>query len=242
MTTVFPTLRFEKRGSLATVTLNRPEQLNAYSVAMRDDLDQVLSALHDDPEVRSMVLRGAGPAFSTGGDLTEFGLAPSPIVARWVRFRRDVWGKLKSLPIPTVAALHGFAVGGGLEMAMLCDVAVAADDTRICLPETGLGMIPGVGGTQTVAGRAGLGRALDLSLTGRWIDAREALAIGLVRAVVPRKVLDRAALRLARTLALASRELVAAVKTAVWEGLDLTLDAGLSLERRLARIVARSAS
>ena len=140
---------YDKRGPVAWVTLNRPAQFNAYNMAMRDDLFQILAAIHDDRDVRAMVLRGAGQAFSTGGDLAEFGMAPSPIVARWVRFRRDVWGMLRALPIPTIAAIHGYTVGGGLEMALLCDLAIAADDTRLSLPETGAGMIPGVAGTQT---------------------------------------------------------------------------------------------
>src|SRR5208282_1448736 len=133
---------YEKRGQVAWVTLNRPDQFNAYNVEMRDALFGVLSAIHDDSDVRAMVLAGAGAAFSTGGDLHEFGTAPSPAIARWVRFRRDVWGRLKALPIPSIAAVHGFTVGGGLEMALLCDMAIAADDTRTCLPETGVAMIP----------------------------------------------------------------------------------------------------
>src|SRR5579863_215941 len=160
----FDTVVFEKRGGVAWVTLNRPDKYNAYNVAMRDDLFQVLSAIHEDPEVRAMVLAGAGPAFSTGGDVSEFGQAPSPSAARWIRFRRDVWGRLRSLTIPTVAACHGFTVGGGMEMALLCDVAIAAEDARFCLPETGLGMIPGVAGTQTAPRRLGLGWALDLNI------------------------------------------------------------------------------
>ncbi len=239
MARAFSTVRFERRGPIAWVVLDRPAQLNAYNLAMRDDLDQILDALHDDPDVCAMVLTGAGPAFSTGGDLSEFGRAPSPLVARWVRFRRDVWGKLLALPIPTVAAVHGFTVGGGLEMALLCDVAIAADDTRICLPETGAGMIPGVGGTQTLARRAGLGRGLELCLSGRWIDAREAMLVGLVDEVVPKSALDRIAARLARRLGALPRTLVALLKIAVREGLDLDLRSGLALERRLAARAAR---
>jgi len=181
-----------------------------------------------------MVLTGAGPAFSTGGDLREFGTAPSPVVARWVRFRRDVWGRLKALPIPTIAAIHGFTVGGGLEMALLCDLAIAAEDTRICLPETGVGMIPGVAGTQTASRRLGLGRALDLAVSGRWIDAQDALLIGLVAEVVSPAKLDNRALELAQRLARLPRENAAVVKLAVWGGLELPLGEGLSLERRLA--------
>ena len=229
---------YSKRGPVAWVTLNRPEQFNAYNMAMRDGLFAVLGAIHDDPEVRAMVLRGAGPAFSTGGDLVEFGSAPSPIVARWVRFRRDVWGTMRALPIPTIAAIHGYTVGGGLEMALLCDFAIAADDTKICLPETGAGMIPGVAGTQTAARRLGLGRALDLCITGRWIDAQDALLVGLVADVVPAAKLDDAAAKLARELARVPRERAAMLKMAVWGGLDLPIQAGLELERRLAARLA----
>jgi enoyl-CoA hydratase len=231
----FSTIRFEKRGAIAWITLDRPSQLNAYNMAMRDDLFTALSALHDDPEARAMVLTGAGPAFSTGGDVSEFGSAPSPTMARWIRFRRDVWGRLRALPIPTVAAVHGYAVGGGLEMVLLCDIAVAADDARFCLPETGLGMIPGVAGTQTASRRLGPGWALDLCLTGRWIDAKEALLIGLVAEVVPRARLMRTAGAMARRLSRVPRERAAIAKLAVWDGLELPLREGLAMERRLAR-------
>jgi enoyl-CoA hydratase/carnithine racemase len=182
-----------------------------------------------------MVLRGAGAAFSTGGDVSEFGQAPSPIAARWIRFRRDVWGRLRSLAIPTVAAVHGFTVGGGMEMALLCDVTIAADDARFCLPETGLGMVPGVAGTQTAPRRLKPGWALDLCLTGRWIDASQALFVGLVAEVVPRKTLDRAAYNCARMLSQTRRECAAIAKLAVWEGLNGSLPDGLELESRLAK-------
>jgi 3-hydroxypropionyl-coenzyme A dehydratase len=238
----FSAVRYRKRGPVAWVTLNRPEQLNAYNMAMRDDLFAILEAVHDDSDVRAMVLAGAGAAFSTGGDLHEFGSAPSPLIARWVRFRRDVWGRLRALPVPTVAAIHGSTVGGGLEMALLCDLAIAADDTRICLPETGVGMIPGVAGTQTASRRLGLGRALDLCITGRWIDARDALLIGLVAEVVSGAKLDRRAQELALALGRLPRECTAMVKLAVWDGLDLPLGEGLALERRLHRRFALIAS
>src|SRR5262249_44069166 len=155
-----------------------------------DDLFAVLDAADRDPEVRALVLRGAGRAFSSGGDLAEFGSAPSPVVARAVRFQRDVWGRLLALRAATVAAVHGWAAGGGMEMALLCDVRVAAVDARFALPETGLGMIPGVAGTQTLPRAVGLARALDLTLTGRALDAREAVTMGFVHRVVPRARLD----------------------------------------------------
>ena len=231
---------FDKRGTIGWVTLNRPRQYNAYNIEMRDALYEALWAVHHDPEITAMVLSGAGPAFSTGGDLHEFGQAPSPVVARWVRFRRDVWGLLRSLPIPTIAAVHGFTVGGGLEMLLLCDMAIAAADTRICLPETGTGMIPGVAGTQTAPRRLGLGWALDLCLTGRWIDPNQALCIGLVAEVVPAAELNDRALALAQELGAVPRHVAAIVKTAVWEGLELPLERGLELEQHLALRLRRA--
>jgi enoyl-CoA hydratase/carnithine racemase len=232
--TQLATLRYEKRGAIGIVSLDRPARLNAYDVAMRDDLHAVLGAADEDPEVRAVVLRGRGPAFSTGGDLTEFGTAPSPLAAREARWRRDVWGRLLDLRAATLAAVHGYAVGGGMEMALLCDLCVAADDARFALPETGLAMIPGVGGTQTVPRRAGVARALDVTLTGRWLDARSALGWGLVHRVVPRGRLEGEAFVLARRLAAVDPDVVQAARRAVRAAQDGTLAAGVLLERRLA--------
>jgi enoyl-CoA hydratase len=229
----YATIRYEKVGPVAVVTLDRPERLNAYDVAMRDDLFAVLSAVDVDPEVRALVLRGAGRAFSTGGDLNEFGSAPSPVIARAVRFQRDVWGRLLALRAATLAAVHGWAAGGGMEMALLCDVRIAADDARFALPETGLGMIPGVAGTQTLPRAVGLARALDVTLTGRPVDAHAAARTGFVHRVVPRARLDAAALALARRLARLDPALVAGVRRCVRAAFDAAMADGLALERRV---------
>ncbi len=231
-----PAVLYEKHGPVAIVSLNRPNVLNAYNVAMRDALFEALQAVRDDGDVRTMVLRGNGPAFSTGGDVSEFGSAPSPVAAREVRWHRDVWGLLQTLPKPTIAAVHGFTVGGGLEMALLCDLCVAADDARFAYPETGLAMVPGVAGTQTTPRAVGLVRALDLVLTGRWLTATEALAIGLVVRVVARKELQSTAIDLARRLCELPPALTARAKRAVNEGLDLPLAEGLMLEGRMASL------
>ena len=224
---------YQKEDSLAIVSLNRPTVFNAYNVEMRDGLYEALQAVGDDPEVRVMILRGEGPAFSTGGDVSEFGSAPSPVGARAIRWRRDVWGTLLSLPQPTIAAVHGFTVGGGMEMALLCDVCIAAHDTVFFLPETGLGMIPGVAGTQTAPRAIGLGRALDMVLTGKRVNADQALQIGLANQVVPRESLLAAAKTLANSLAQHDPQLVALAKRAVRQGMDQPLAEGLRLERRL---------
>jgi enoyl-CoA hydratase/carnithine racemase len=221
-------------GRIALVTLNRPERSNAYDVAMRDALYAALTAVRDDPGVRAMVLCGNGPAFSTGGDVAEFGSAPSPVRAREVRWLRDVWGALWTLPVVTIAAVHGYAVGGGFEMALLCDQALAATDARFALPETGLGMIPGVGGTQTLPRLMGEGRAMHYALTGGWLDAQGARNCGLVTRVVARRALLPAALDMARAVADLPSGLAARLKRAVNEGADLPLPRALALERTLA--------
>lgn len=232
-----PTVRYEKTAAVAVVSLNRPRQLNAYNVAMRDELHAVLHAVRDDPEVRVMILRGEGESFSTGGDVSEFGSAPSPVRAREVRWLRDNWGLLLHLPQPTIAAVHGHTVGGGLEMALLCDMCLAADDAVFFLPETGLGMIPGVGGTQTAPRAIGLGRALDMVLTGKRLDANHALQVGLVNRVVPRPALLTAAKSLAYTLCRHRPRTVRLAKQAVRRGIDLSLANGLRLEQRLFGLV-----
>lgn len=221
-------------GRIAVVTLNRPERSNAYDVAMRDALYAALTAVRDDPGVRAMVLCGNGPAFSTGGDVAEFGSAPSPIRAREVRWLRDVWGTLWALPAITIAAVHGYAVGGGFEMAMLCDQCFASADARFALPETGLGMIPGVAGTQTLPRLLGVGRAMHFTLTGAWLDAQGARACGLVARVVPRRALLPTALATAREVARLAPGLATRLKRAVTEGADLPLSRALELERTLA--------
>lgn len=230
----FRTILFERRGQVAWVTLNRPDVRNAYNTEMRDDLHAALSTVRDDESLRALVLRGAGPAFCSGGDIREFGSAPSPVVAREVRWRRDVWGLLRSLRQPTIAAIHGHAAGSGLEMALLCDFRIAATDAILSLPETGLGMIPGVVGTQTAPRAIGVGRTLDLVLTGRRIDAREARRVGVVGSVVSSARLADEANRLARRLVKLDGELISRVKNLVVRGLDLPLTLALARERLVA--------
>jgi enoyl-CoA hydratase/carnithine racemase len=235
----FRTILFERDGAVVRITLDRPEVLNAYDTAMRDDLFAALGLVREDASIRAVVLRGNGRAFCSGGDLREFGSAPSPVVARAVRWRRDVWGLVRSLEASTVAAIHGHAAGSGLEMALLCDFRIAARGTRLALPETGLGMIPGVVGTQTLPRVVGEGHALDLLLAGRTIDAREAERLGMVGWVVSGDRLRREADRLASRLADIDGRRAAAVKRLVWRGLDLPLDPALEAERALAMRFAR---
>ncbi|SRR5579884_3120437 len=230
----FESISYEKRDAVAWVTLNRPAVLNAYSVRMRDELYEALAAVRDDPDVRALVLRGAGRAFCAGADLSEFGTAPSPTIGRRIRFARDVWALLGELAVPSVAALHGFAFGSGLELALLCDLRLAAEGTLLGLPEAGLGLIPAAGGTQTLPRATRLGAALDLVLTGRRVDAAEALRLGIVSRVVPPEQLAAEAEALAAWLAALDPAAVRAARRAVRDGAELPLAEGLRLEARLA--------
>lgn len=240
MTGERPMIRFEREGDVAWVTLDRPERLNAVSMRMRDALWGVLTALRDDPTVRCAVFTGAGDrAFSAGADIMEFGSGPSLIEAREARLGRDLWGLMSSLPMPLIAAIHGFAFGAGCEMSMYCDLRVASEDASFALPEVTLGYIPSAGGTQTVPRVAPLSDALRMVTTGSPLDAREAYEAGLVHAVVPRDRLIPTAREWAERIAAAPPEAVRASKRAILEGLDLPLAEGLALERRLADAVRR---
>lgn len=230
----FDTLIYAVEDGLAMVTLNRPAALNAYNMRMRDELYQTLSAVRDDAEVRVLVIRGAGRAFCAGADLTEFGTAPSPTAARRIRFARDVWSALYHLRVPTIASLHGYAFGSGLEMALLCDLRIAAQGTLFALPEVRLGMIPAAGGTQTLPRAVGSSYALDLLLTGRRVGTEEALHRGLVTRIVPSDQLTAETHALASDLASLDPRAVLAIRQAVRGGTDLPLDHGLALEARLA--------
>jgi len=231
----FETIIYQKRNSIAYVTLNRPQALNAYNLRMRDELYQVLGAIRDDADVRVAVFQGAGErAFCAGADLTEFLTAPSPLIARQVRWERDVWGLFLSLPQPLIAALHGYVLGSGIEIALCCDIRLASEDAQFGLPEPQLGIIPAAGGSQTLPRVIGRAKALEILLSGRWIKADEAKSLKLVNRVVPRKELFNEAEKLARKIAGFDPVVVASAKQAITRGLDLTLKQGLRLEARLA--------
>ena len=231
----FETLIYEKEGPLALVTLNRPRFLNAYNIQMRDDLFEVLNAIRDDDEVRVALVKGAGEkAFCAGADLSEFLTAPPPVAARRIRFDRDVWGLFLSIPQPLIAVLHGYVLGSGIEMALCCDLRIAADDAQFGLPEVELGIIPAAGGTQTLPRAVGRGNALDMLLTGHWIDAREAERIKLVNRVVSGDRLMETARKMAEKIAAGDPDTITGIKKAVVRGMDLSLAQGLELEKRLA--------
>jgi enoyl-CoA hydratase/carnithine racemase len=226
---------YEKQDTIAYITLNRPKALNAYNIRMRDELFEVLGAIRDDPEVKVTILRGSGEkAFCAGADLTEFLTAPAPVFARKARFARDIWGRFLGIQKPFIAALHGYVLGSGIEMSLCCDIRLASDDAQFGLPEVGLGIMPAAGGSQTLPRIVGRSNALDLLLSGRWIKAEEAKRLKLVNRVLPRKELYPEAQRLADKIKSFSPAAISSAKQAITRGLDLSLEEGLALEKRLA--------
>ena len=233
--TVFETLIYEKRNGVATITLNRPRAMNAFSVQMRDDLYEVSGAIKDDPEVAVVIVKGAGEkGFCAGADLSEFLTAPSPVVARHIRFTRDLWGRLVSIPQPLIAALHGYVLGSGIEITLCCDIRIATENVRFGMPEVNFGILPAAGGTQTLPRTVRRGNALEMLLTNRWIDAEEAYRIGLINRIVKRDDLLAVAEKIAKKIASCHPKAIRYAKEAVVRGTDLPLADGLALERRLA--------
>lgn len=229
-----PVLLHVGDDGVAVISLNRPDKLNIFNLAMRDALIEAVTAVRDLPGVRAAILRANGKHFSAGADLSEFGSAPHHIEARRIRWDRDPWGPLWDLPCPTVAALHGFAVGSGLEMALLCDIRLADTTTRVGLPETKLGMLPAAGGTQSLTRAIGPSAALPLVATGETIGADEALARHIISRVVDD--VDAEAVAVAREWALGHTPTLVAARRALHAAGDLAIDAGLATERHLATL------
>jgi len=230
----FETIIYEKRDETGFVTLNRPQSLNVYNLKMRDELYQVLGAIKDDPELKVAIFKGAGDrAFCAGADLTEFLTAPSPIIARQVRWERDVWGLFLSINKPLIAALHGYVLGSGIEIALCCDIRIASEDTQFGVPEMGLGIIPAAGGSQTLPRVMGKAHALEMLLTGRRVKAEEAYRLKLVNQVVRRVDLIPAAEKMANKIKSYDPIAVSYAKQAINHGLDLRLEQGLAYEASL---------
>ncbi|WP_374521699.1 enoyl-CoA hydratase/isomerase family protein [Hydrogenophaga sp.] len=225
----------ERDGHVAVVVLNRPEAINAINAAMKIALPQVLQALDDDPDVRVVVMAGAGPrGFCAGADIKGFTEPETSLRARKRLLQAGFTSALDRFSKPTIAALHGHCLGGGMEIALACDLRVAAQDTLLALPEINLGLMPGAGGTQRLPRLVGLGRALELMLLGDRIGAEEALRIGIVNRVVATSADVRAeAVALAQRIAQKPPAAAAAVKEATRVGSTLDLATGMRLEKDL---------
>jgi len=219
-------------GAVATLTLNRPAVLNALNAELLDRLAAALDAIDADPGVRAVVLTGAGErAFAAGADIAELAtIAGSIDGVALARRGQRVTQRIESLRVPVIAAVNGFALGGGCELAMACDIRIASENASFGQPEVNLGLLPGYGGTQRAARLIGPGAAMLLCTSGARVDAAEALRIGLVQRIVPLADLLAEARALAGTIASKAPLAVAATKRAILDGAALALGDALALE------------
>lgn len=224
----------EKKGHVAVATIQRPKALNALNSQVLEDLNEMLDQVSADKEIRALVLTGSGEkAFVAGADIGEMSTLTKAGGEAFGKKGNDVFRKLETLAIPVIAAVNGFALGGGCELAMSCDIRICADTAVFGQPEAGLGITPGFGGTQRLARLVGPGMAKQMIYTARNIKADEALRIGLVNAVYPAAELMAAAEKMAETIAQNAPIAVQACKKAINEGLDVDMDAAVVIEEKL---------
>jgi enoyl-CoA hydratase len=225
-------LTMELDGPIAILTLNRPAVLNALNADLLALLEETLDAFTGDPSLRAVIITGAGErAFAAGADIAELAALEGPVAGeRKARTGQRITQLIETLPVPVIAAVNGFALGGGCELAMACDFRIASENAKFGQPEVNLGVPPGYGGTQRTTRLLGPGMALFMCLTGEMIDAAEALRIGLVQRVVPIGELLPEAKRIAQGIAARAPLAITATKRAIHEGAALPLSEGLALE------------
>ena len=224
---------YETEGQVGIITINRPKALNALNSAVLNDLNAVIDGV-DTNEVRCLILTGAGEkSFVAGADIGEMSTLTKEEGEAFGKKGNDIFRKLETLPIPVIAAVNGFALGGGCEISMSCDIRICSDNAVFGQPEVGLGITPGFGGTQRLARLVGPGMAKQMIYTARNIKADEALRIGLVNAVYPQAELMDAAKKMAAGIAKNAPIAVRDCKKAINEGLDLDMDKAIELEEKL---------
>lgn len=220
----------EIKGSIATIRMNRPAARNALNEKVLGELRDIVAQLRDDPAVRVVIITGEGPAFVAGADIRAMLAKDLKQIEEFTRFGQEVMNDIERLDKPVIAAINGFALGGGLELALACDIRLASSEAWMGLPEVGLGIFPGFGGTQRTTRLIGKGRACELIFTGDHISAEEAASIGLVNRVVPPQQLMDEARRLAERIATRGPLAVAGAKVAINQALRTGLDDGLAVE------------
>ena len=227
----YATILVETRGNVGLVTLNRPEALNALNAALIGELNRALDAFDKDDAVGAVVITGSAKAFAAGADIKE--MQSKTYMEAYLGDFLGSWDMVAHRRKPVIAAVAGFALGGGCELAMMCDFILAADTARFGQPEINLGVMPGAGGTQRLTRFVGKSKAMEMCLTGRMMDAAEAERAGLVSRVVPAADLIEEAVKAAAAIAAKSRPIVLMTKEAVNRAYETTLAEGVRFERRL---------
>lgn len=231
---MYETLIVEKQDRVAIVKINRPDKLNALNAKVIEELGDVFTKLKDDPEIFVIILTGSGEkAFSAGADISGFPDLDAVKGREFAIRGQKVFSLIENLGKPVIAAVNGYALGGGCELCMACTIRIASENAKFGQPEVNLGIIPGYGGTQRLPRLVGKGRALELILTGRIIDANEAYHIGLVSKVVPQDKLMEEAMNLAKTLLGKGPIALKLAIEAVNRGLDVSIEEGLKIEADL---------
>lgn len=227
----YETILFEEEDGIATITINRPKSMNALNSQLIGEVSNVLDEIAENEEIRVLILTGAGEkAFVAGADINEISTL-TPVQARhFAKTGHTVMDKLQNLPIPAIAAVNGFALGGGLEIALSCDFIYATEGAKFGLPEINLGIIPGFGGTQRLARIVGRNKAKEMILTGGMISAEEAQRKGIVNKVLAAEKLMEEVHKTARTMAAKGKVSVNAAKRVVNDGLNVDLASGCEME------------
>ncbi len=227
----FETILVERRGRVGLITLNRPKALNALNAQLIAELETALTAFDAEADIAAIVLTGSEKAFAAGADIKE--MASKDFATAFGSDFIATWAAIAQHRKPLIAAVAGYALGGGCELAMMCDLILAADNAKFGQPEINLGTIPGAGGTQRLVRAIGKSKAMEMVLTGRMMDAAEAERAGLVARIVPVAGLVEEAVELAETIAAKSQPIVAMAKDAVNAAFETALAEGLKVERRL---------
>ena len=230
---MYQTIRYEKNGNLAIAAINRPEALNALNGTVLQELSRVVAEVENDSEVRAFILTGEGRAFVAGADIGEQNALDVASARKFSQFGSSIFRRIEKLEIPTIAAVNGFCLGGGCELAMSFDMILASEKAKFGQPEVGLGITPGFSGTQRLPRRVGIAKAKELLFSGRMITAAEAEKIGLVNAVYPAEELMNATLDMARSFTKNAPVAIKYVKASVDRGMQMDIDGGIALENEL---------
>ncbi|WP_282204584.1 enoyl-CoA hydratase [Kitasatospora fiedleri] len=235
----YETIRVERSGRVGLITLDRPKALNALNTQLMTEVVSVATEFDRDPEIGCLVVTGSEKAFAAGADIKE--MQALAFVDAYLGDWFAAWDRFAALRTPVVAAVSGYALGGGCELAMMCDVLLAADNARFGQPEIKLGVIPGIGGSQRLTRAIGKAKAMELCLTGRTMDAEEAERAGLVSRIVPADRLQAEALATAGTIAAMSAPAAVMLKESVNRAFETMLAEGVRFERRLFHAVFATA-
>jgi len=231
---MFEGLLFEKKQSMAIITINRPESMNALSNKLTEEFDKAFDLVEEDDEIRVLIITGAGEkAFMAGADIKELEQRDFVMGRQQTKRRQEVFNRLAEMNIPVIAAINGFALGAGLELAIACTLRIASDDARLGSPEVNLGIIPGDGATQRLPRLIGFGRAMEMVLTGDFIEAARAESIGLINQVVTKETLMEEAEKLATKLSKKAPLAIQCAKEAVNRSLEVGLYEGMAHESYL---------